>query len=172
MGDLLDRRHYTSLTQPFLLSVCPLPFLIVKPLGHQKGIKQLQKQIFRSVNRRKSFCPAKDNVLTSSAPGSESGPHSHETRQNNTTADMGTPYDDNCLPMTPTPLATMISDFPPCNPSPGSHPGARSLHNGLSGTPGLAPFPHLIRPCFLSCKLLFTFDWALMCTGKWTPLVQ
>lgn len=43
-------------------------------------------------------------------------------------------------PTSPTPLATMIVFFPLCNPSPGSHRGARTLSTSLPGILGLPVF--------------------------------
>lgn len=58
------------------------------------------------------------------------------------------------------------------NPSPGNHRGARPLCTSLPVTPGVVPFPQVITPSFLGCKLLFAFDWALRHAGQWMPLVQ
>lgn len=71
--------------------------------------------------------------------------------------------------MTLTPLVTTMSDFPLYNPCPRGHQGAKYLSRGSPGK-----WWHFLKLNFYfpGRKLLFKFDWALMCTGKWALLVQ
>lgn len=57
----------TYLVWPFLLSPCPLPSLVTKPIGHQLlvSIKLSEEQNHRCVGHRNSSSQAKDSIMTS-----------------------------------------------------------------------------------------------------------
>lgn len=70
--------------------------------------------------------------------------------------------------MTPAPLVTVINDFYPYNPYPGSHQEARSLRTSshvAPVAPGVGYFLK-INPYSLCWKLLFLSDWALITKQK------
>lgn len=91
--------------------------------------------------------------------------------QRSTTPDPGTDQavDTTTLTSTLTLLVTVISDFPPYNPSPGSH-GGGSL--SIGSPVSLAWATSSNKPVLLCYKPPFMSHLALMGAGKWTSSVQ
>lgn len=156
----------------FLLSVCPWPSLISMRSAHQTGQHHsVLGESFSLPPWKQSSGQTTDSISSSAAfqPQAREGRADLRTRCSDhqlpapASANMQSPRSK--LHLSPRFVIFLLRDA-----SPGSHRGA-SLEHRSPVTPGLLPFPQLINPHFLGCELLFLSGWALMRSGKRTPLV-